>query len=484
MLASCDRAALEAILGSGGVLTAPDEMAGYGQAARYGGGVPAAVARPRTTSEMSRVIAHCVARGLPFVPQSANTGLVLGSTPDRTGDQLVISLERMTEELSIDPHDRTVTASAGVRLSTLNAALEPHRLFLPIDLAADPMLGGMAATNTGGARFLRYGDMRRHILGLEVVLPDRDGTVLALGGGQRKDNTTLPLRQLFVGSCGALGVITRVTVEVHRRPAATAAALLVPAAGKVMELLAAVEAAAGETLTAFEGMSRAVMRRAFAHVPGLRNPFPGGALPDYAVLIELTRSAVPLEREPTLDDDLEALLAEIASRPDSPLIDALVGPPDRLWALRHALSESLRASGDQVLGFDLSFRRSQLFPFLDAATAQLGRDFPEWEVCDFGHIADGGVHFNLVRRGPGESALSREDALKACVLRLAVEVFGASFSGEHGLGRANQDAYDRFVAPLVKSYSAAVADVFAEVAAPAIRLAAPDPHPERPHADA
>jgi FAD/FMN-containing dehydrogenase len=293
--------------------------------------------------------------------------------------------------------------------------------------------------------------------------------VLTLGGGQRKDNSTLPLRQLFVGSCGALGVITRVSLEVHHRPSATAAALLVPAKAKVLELLAAVEAAAGESLTAFEGMSAAAMRRALAHVPGLRNPFPGGAVPGYAVLIELTRSAAPLERQPTLDDDLEAMLVEIAGRPGSPLADAFIGPSDHLWALRHALPEGLRASGP-VFGFDLSFRRSQLFRFRHAAVAMLAREFPQHEICDFGHIADGGVHFNIVRREPALRAADDYQALKDCVLGLAVEEFGASFSGEHGLGRANQDAYDRFVPPAVQAYSTALAGLFSEVSPAAMRL--------------
>ncbi len=117
----------------------------------------------------------------------------------------MLSLDRLTGPLEIDAEDRAATVGAGVRLSALNAALEPHGLFLPIDLSADPTLGGMAATNTGGARFLRYGDMRRHVLGLEVVLADAAGTTLQLSHGLRKDNAAVALRQLFVGGCGAFG---------------------------------------------------------------------------------------------------------------------------------------------------------------------------------------------------------------------------------------------------------------------------------------
>ncbi len=291
MLEREDYDALLRIVGANGLLSAAAGMAPYETAARYGGGKAAAVVRPADTDEVSAVLRHCVRRRLPFTPQSANTGLVLGSTPDDSGRQIVVSLDRLRAPPRIDVADRTVTVAAGVRLSALNAALEPHNLFLPIDVSSDPMIGGMVATNTGGARFLRYGDMRRHVLGLEVVLPDDAGTVLPLSGGLRKDNAHLDLRQLFIGSCGALGIITAATLEVHPRPRRAAAALLVPRdENAVLELLQVFEAEAGEFLTAFEGMSEAAMRHAFAHIPTSRNPFQEG-LPPYAILVELTSTS-------------------------------------------------------------------------------------------------------------------------------------------------------------------------------------------------
>jgi hypothetical protein len=122
-----------------------------------------------------------------------------------------------------------------------------------------------------------------------------------------------------------------------------------------------------------------------------------------------------------------------------------------------------------VVGFDLSFRRRDLARFRAEAAAMLERDFPDYALCDFGHVADGGVHFNLV--GPADAAKTagRRTALREAVLTLAVDGFGASFSGEHGLGRAFQDAYDRFTPRRVQDYSAAVAAVFGTGSA-AVRL--------------
>lgn len=469
MLEREDHDALLQIVGAGGLLVDPADRVPYETAARYGSGSAAAVVRPADTQQVAAVLRHCVRRRLAYTPQSGNTGLVLGSTPDGSGRQLVVSLDRLRAPPRIDVGDRTATVAAGVRLSTLNAALEPHNLFLPIDVSSDPMIGGMVATNTGGARFLRYGDMRRHVLGLEVVLADEAGTVLQLSNGLRKDNAHLDLRQLFIGSCGAFGIVTAATLEVHPRPQQSAVALLVPRDEEaVLELLNAFETEAGEFLTAFEGMSEAAMRHAFAHVPTLRNPFPEG-LPPYVVLVELTSTSAARAGEPRLEDRLEAVVTRLAERAAAPLSDVRFGQSDRLWSLRHSLSAGLRAAGPLV-GFDLSFRRSEILAFRRVAIAQLATTFPEYEVCDFGHVADGGVHFNLVQRTMTPVDAARLEALRDHVLDLAVRDFGASFSGEHGIGRANQPAYDHYTPASIQRYSAAITALFARQPTAAVRF--------------
>jgi len=465
--------ALCRIVGIAGIVVEPSDLVSYETAARYGGGKAAAVVRPADTEQVSAVVRFCVEQELEFVPQSGNTGLVLGSTPDTGGDQIVLSLDRLRAPPRIDVANRTVSVAAGVRLSTLNAALRPHGLFLPIDVSSDPMIGGMVATNTGGARFLRYGDMRRHVLGLEVVLPDEYGTVLTLANGLRKDNAHLDLRQLFIGSCGALGIITAATLEVHPIPRQTAAALLIPRDDEaVLELLTSFEQNAGEFLTAFEGMSKSAMRCAFAHLPRLPSVFSEG-LPNYAILVELTSTSAYRAGAPTLDDLLEALTTQLVQSASAPLADARFGTPERFWEVRHSLSEGLRAAGP-VVGFDLSFSRTEVMRFRRVATSLLAEEFPEFEVCDFGHIADGGVHFNLVlRKGVLSDDPQRAEVLRDRVLTLAIEEFGASFSGEHGIGRANQQAYDRFTPQPIQQYSAAISNVFSRISAGAVRFGPP-----------
>lgn len=464
-------AALAQIVGSNHVLAGGPDVASYEQGARYDNGRAAFVVRPSSTAETSAVIAYCAQHAIHLVPQSGNTGLVSGSTPDGSGEQGVLSLARL-KGVAVDAANRTASVGAGVRLSALNELLEPHHLFLPIDLGADPMIGGMVATNTGGARFLRYGDVRRNVLGLEVVLSDRQGTVLDLMSGLRKNNVGPDLKQLFIGSGGAFGIVTRAVIEVHRRPSEAATALVVPRDDEAMlELLAAFEAKAGEFLTAFEGMSRGAMQAALAHAPAVRNPFPRGEVPAFAILVELTRSWVAREGEAPLSTVLETVLSELWEGDAPPLVDAFLGRGDELWSLRHAISEGLRASG-ALVACDLSFRRSDIPGFRRRISEVLARRYPDFRLCDFGHIGDGGLHMNVVYRptaGIGSRPKFVED-LRELIIQEAVEGFNGSFSAEHGLGRSNVRFYERYASKPARQAAASLLAALAPVPVGAIRL--------------
>ena len=313
----------------------------------------------------------------------------------------------------------------------------------------------MMSTNTGGSRFLRYADVRRNTLGLRVALADPAGTILDLGGSLRKNNTGVDWKQLFIGASGTFGVITECVISLERRPRQTATAYLVPTSGAhVMALLRAVEEAVGNDLSAFEGMSRNAIARTLDHFPSMRNPFEGGRIPDYVILAEISRPSRPRDGEAGLDAVLESALAAIWERRDRLLADAFIGRSEEMWALRHAISEGVSKAG-KLISFDLSFRRGDVMRFLDHMKAELPRKFSGIAICDFGHIADGGVHFNLVimrdDRRLADSAFV--DALQEWVIGAAVQDFAGSFSAEHAIGRKNQTVYDRYTAQKLKDMS-------------------------------
>ncbi|WP_312793955.1 FAD-binding oxidoreductase [Tianweitania sp.] len=444
MIASTHHTALADLIGAENVLVEAGDRAGYETGARYDRGEAALVLRPRDTAQVSAAVAYCVRNDIAIVPQSGNTGVVSGSTPDVSGGQVVLSLDRLSKTFALDVENRSLHVDAGFRLSDINGRLEEYGLQFPIDLGADPRIGGMLSTNTGGSRFLKFGDVRRNVLGIRVVLADENGTVLDLLSGLRKNNTGVDWKQVFIGTSGAFGIITECEINLEALPRQVATALLVPRDGKaVMPLLAAMERRLGSYLSAFEGMSRNAVEATLAHVPSLRNPFQNGVVPDYVILTEVSRDWDPREGEQPLDAVLESVLAEIWEMDDAPLSDAFVGPAQEMWALRHALSEGVKHRG-RLVGFDLSFRRQDVIAFCDWMKDALPAKFPGVLICDFGHIGDGGVHFNLVFDRGAHHDAEVETALREWVYAVAVEQFDGSFSAEHGIGRKNQMFYDLY----------------------------------------
>jgi FAD/FMN-containing dehydrogenase len=440
-------AELRRLLGDDAVLTEAHELARYEQGWRYGQGKALAAVRPSDTEGVSHVLALASEQRIRVVPQGANTGLVGASTPDLSGEMLVLSLERMSRTLDIDAVDRTVVAGGGVLLSQLEAALAEKGLMFAIDLGADPTVGGMIATNAAGTRVLRYGDMRQNVLGIEVALAD--GTVLDLMAPLRKNNTGLDAKQLFIGTSGVFGVVTKAVLRVVTRPAQRATAFVGASEGAtVLRLLTHLENEVGDVLTAFEVISAAALEPVFRYQPRLRNPF-GSSLPTYTVLVELA-TTLPAGRL-ALDELLESALgALLEDDPEGGISDIFPGKPADLWDVRHHVSESLRHEGE-VVAFDISVPRAQVAAFVEAARAAIAA-YPFIRPCDYGHWGDGGVHLNLIWKkddAPKPTAELKAE-LQPLVYDLAVTRFRGSFSAEHGIGPHNQAFYDRYTPELVK----------------------------------
>ncbi|MER8396289.1 FAD-binding oxidoreductase [Mesorhizobium sp. M1340] len=445
------------LLGTDGVLTGNDCLP-YESGARFDVGKAALVLRPKTVLELSTAVSFCVRNSISIIPQSANTGVVAGSTPDPSGTQAVVSLERLRGHLEIDAENRSVHLDAGYRLSELNARLEQHGLFFPIDLGADPLVGGMIATNTGGARFIRYGDVRRNTLGLTVVLADEQGSVVKLGSSLRKSNVGVDWKQLFIGTCGVFGIVAECVLNVEPEPRQIATALLVPnSLEAVLPLLDLIERRAGPSLSAFEGMSGNAIAAALAHVPRLKNPFSRRDPPEYAILVEISRSWEAQQREIPIDDQLQTILSDMWETNSSLLEDVLVGPSHELWALRHAISEGVKAVG-KLVALDIAFKRGDVMRFLKRMRTELPAAFPDVRICEFGHIGDGGVHFNLVvdRDSANAADTGYEGRIRSLVYNIVVNEYGGSFSAEHNIGRKNQIYYDRFTDERLKKFSAAL----------------------------
>jgi FAD/FMN-containing dehydrogenase len=426
------------------VLLPSDGLDRYQRSALDGfAGRAAAVVRPRTTDEVRVVMRWAYRHRIRVVAQGANTGLVRGGLPDETGATVVLSLELCRQRLELDVVNRTVTASAGHDLGRLNEELAGHGLLLPVDVGSNPSVGGMVSTNTGGAKVLGFGDVRRRVLGLEVVLPDSDATVLNMLSGLRKDNSGLDAKQLFIGTGGVFGV------EVTARPRQVATAwAAVRDDESAFALLQQLEESVGDFLTSYELTTRNVLEIRARHNPGLRLPFPDGRVPELAVLVELSTtlsSRAGLSVEDLLVDALDraAGLGQV--------LDAVVGPHDDMWAIRHGGDEFGREGVSYWV--DVSVPRSRLAEFRRRFFGLVEERFAGWVPLALGHYGDGGVHAGVLyphRRGscdPAEVESLRDE------LYDVVADLGGSFSAEHGIGPYNQRFYHRHKDPALQALS-------------------------------
>ena len=444
------------LLGPQGCLIAPDQRLPYEKGARYGDGQASCIARPASVEEAAELMRLCAREKIRIVAQGANTGLVGAASPDRSGLDVVLSMERIKGVIDVDPVDCVVQAYAGTRLSDLNQALKQHDLYFPIDLAADPSLGGMLAANTGGARLIRYGDVRHNVLGLEALLIDPPGQRLDLTNRLRKNNTGPDWKQCFIGSGGAYGIITRAVLQVHPLPQQCATALVVPASLQAAALLLRdAERNFSDFLSAFEGISHNAMQSVLQHIPSIQAPF--DPLPPYAFLIELSSA-----RPRSADFDLEKLFgAWLEACFGDLILDAVIDKPEVLWRIRHAITDSVRREG-KVIAFDIAVPRSKLATFRDEAIALLERHYPGVKVFDFGHWGDGGLHFNLVvpQQLVDDFPPQRIHTLRQEIYDLAVHKYHGSFSAEHGVGPFNQQFYERYTAPESQALATRMQTVF------------------------
>jgi FAD/FMN-containing dehydrogenase len=429
-------AALRAAVGTGQVLTHEDPTADLSAWERdwrgRAHGRALAVVRPSRTEEVAAVVRACTAGGVSLVPQGGNTGLVVGSVPDGSGSQVVLSLSRMNRVRSLDTANLTVTVEAGCVLQQLQQAAEQASLLFPLSLAAEGSctIGGNLATNAGGTQVLRYGNARDLCLGLEVVTAQ--GEVWQGLSGLRKDNTGYDLRDLFIGSEGTLGVITAATLKLYPRPAARLTAwAAVPSLDAAVQLLGLAHQHLGAGLTGFEVMGQFALELVARHMPQLRVPFWQSA--PYCVLLENSDSESETHARLRFEGLLEAALMQ-ACVTDAVVAESL-SQAQQLWHIRESIPLAQAQEGLNIK-HDISIPVSRIPAFCAETDALLQREIPGVRLVNFGHLGDGNLHYNVQApaAADGIAFLQTEEERVNELVFDAVAKYDGSISAEHGVG--------------------------------------------------
>ncbi len=392
------------------VLDAHGRDEGYPEARR-----PLVVAFAESVGDVQAVLRVARAFRIPVIPFGAGTSLEGALVP--LGPAISLDLSRMNRILEVRPEDFLAAVEPGLTHVALNRAVRRHGLFFPVDPGAEATLGGMAATNASGTMTVRYGGMRQNVLSLQVVLAS--GEVLELGRGVRKTSSGYDLKDLFIGSEGTLGVITRLVVKLHPLPAHV---------HTVRAFFPSVEAAA-ETAYAIMASGLPVARLELLDAAAIAaiNAFLGRDDPAQPVLfLEFHAST-----EASVRQEAESAL-ELVRSGGATSLDAARTPEERSaqWEARHRAYWAFthQFPGHRFLTTDVAVPLSRLVETVAFARGLLEElQLPGRMV---GHVGDGNFHVLVAVRPEG---YDRAEAYSERLVRKALEL-GGTATGEHGVG--------------------------------------------------
>lgn len=425
------------------------------------------VVRPSTTKEVSSIISYCAMNKIPVIPQGGNSGLSGGSVGE--AGSVVLSLSRMNQILDFDKDNGIVSVEAGCVLESLQQRADQDGFVVPIDMGSKGIcqIGGNLATNAGGLNVVRYGPIGRYVLGLEVVLGD--GRIVDMDRQLYKDNMGLKLPQLFIGSEGILGVITKASLHLPPKLLYSSVAMITLSSfSEIPGILTAAKSELNEILSAFEFIDARSMRLLGECNPDLLHgglsqiqlregddsSGSGGISGAVLLLLEVSGS------EEGVAERLQSFMMRHVDIVKNNVVMASNKSQEReIWAVRENVPISLmqlsREGGGRLYKYDLSLTMPQMEEVVSIlkgrTAAEKPQSFPSLhiEVCNFGHCGDLNLHLNILARPtvtPGSQCADSDsksvaaqlavlqDVLDECIAQ-EVTARRGSLSAEHGVGQ-------------------------------------------------
>jgi FAD/FMN-containing dehydrogenase len=374
------------------------------------------IVRPETTEEVSKILSLCNQTRQPVIVHGGLTGLVYGT---RTSpDQLILSLERMNEIEEIDPVGRTITCQSGVKLQSIQEKAESENMIFPLDLGArgSCFIGGNISTNAGGNRVIRYGMTRESVLGIEAVTSD--GTILSSMNRMIKNNAGYDLKQLFIGTEGTLGIVTRCVLRLREAPISQNTALVgIEDFDSIIKFLKYIDSGLGGNMSAFEVMWKEFYAMVTNFLDETTLPLKRNI--PYYVLVESMGSDQSRD-----EDHFEILLSKALE--DSIIIDAVLAKSEKerraLWSLRDDVEK--QAQYGPTVMFDVSLPINEMESYVSQVNINLQNNWSKF------HLADGNLHLVV---GTGDLESNTIKRIENSVYE-PLKLIGGSISAEHGIG--------------------------------------------------
>ena len=392
--------------------------------------LPDIVLKPRKKEEIAEVLKYCNSNNIAVTPCGARTGLSGGSLPIYSG--VVLSLERLDSIINIDKRNLQATVEPGVINQVFRDAVEKEGLFYPPDPASKGscFLGGNIAENAGGPKALKYGVTKDYVLNLEVVLPS--GDVIWTGANVLKNSTGYNLTQLFIGSEGTLGIITKIVFRLIPLPKHDLTMLVsfnsiekacesvsaVFRQGLIPSALEFIERDAIDWTLKYTDIKINIKESVQAH---LLIEFDGDDIQQLYKYCEITSEL--LENF----DCGEILLADTDNE------------KKRLWNLRRSIGEAVKANSIYKEQ-DTVVPRAEL-PKLISGVKSIGKDYGFKSVC-YGHAGDGNLHINIIKSQMSDIQWNNNLVFAIRKIFDLTKELGGTISGEHGIGFVQRQYID------------------------------------------
>jgi FAD/FMN-containing dehydrogenase len=379
-----------------------------------------ALVLPESADDIAGVVRHCNSSGQSVITQGGLTNCVSAVEPSL--DDLVLSTERMHDVVEIDTVGGTAVVEAGAILQNVQEAVAAEGMYFPLDLGArgSCTIGGNIATNAGGINVLRYGMMRNLVLGLEVVLAD--GTVMSSMNRMLKNNAGYDMKQLFIGSEGTLGIVTRAVLRLFPQPASRQDAIVAMSdMQSVVEFLGMLQRDIAANLSAFEIMWGSYYRAVTGddgHRPPLSREYP---------------FYVVFQAEGTDPDGDTARFERVLERAfeaghiSDAMIPKSAGEARAIWEIRENFEPAL--VNPPYYLYDVSLPIRDMDAYVAQVEENVAKRWPGGTCITLGHMADGNLHFFVAPGEQGEFHRASDE----CVYE-PLKQYGGSVSAEHGIG--------------------------------------------------
>jgi glycolate oxidase len=423
---------LRAILGPGGVMTAPSELAVYEcDAFTIAKNRPTVVAFPTTAEQVAAIVKLCNELDVPFVPRGAGTSLAGGTLP--VGGGVMIALTRMKKVHEINLRDRYAIVEPGVVNLQLSNLLKPHGYHFAPDPSSQgaSTVGGNSATNAGGPHTLKYGVTVNHVLGVEIVLPD--GSIVRTGG-PAADPTGYDLTGVIVGAEGTFGVVTKIWVRLTPLPPAVRTMLgIFNSIDDATNTISAI-IAAGIIPAALEMIDNTILQAVEA---AFRFGFPLDA--EAVLIMEVDGLDAGLDRE-------SERVMEIARQHGVREVRQAKSDAERLllWKCRKQSFGALGRLAPSLCTQDGVVPRTKL-PHMLRRTREIEKKY-DLRIGNVFHAGDGNIHPVILFDERDADQVRRVLAASTEILDECIAC-GGSVTGEHGIGVEKLDFMPKLFRP-------------------------------------